>query len=100
VAGSKGSVDASRIFGCGVRAHAARGLRGRRGRHRDTGRPIGHELVEAGERLVLAIDVEVLEARDAAVVPEGIEVDEVALEGAAAGAVDPGERPPGKERLR
>src|SRR5262245_51194527 len=60
----------------------------------------GRELVEAGERLVLVIHVEVLEARDATVGTEGPEVEKLALERAAADAVDAREHPPGEERTR
>src|SRR5262249_8393732 len=63
--------------------------RGRRDRH----------LVEAGERLVLPIGVEVLETRDAAVGSEGPQLKELALEGAAADALDAGKRPPPEEHI-
>ena len=60
----------------------------------------GRELVEARERLVVAVEVELLHVREAAVGPEGPEHEEAPLEGAAAGALGAEVRPADEERVR
>ena len=62
-------------------------------------RRLGRQLVEAGERLGVAVDVELLEARQEAIASEDPEQEELPLEGAAAGAVGAEERPPHEERI-
>ena len=94
-------VKASRIRGRGVRAHAApvplraSGWCGRRSRHRRLGR----QLVEAGERLGIALGVELLPARQETIDSEDPEHQELALVGTAAGAEGARIRPAHEERV-
>ena len=90
VVGSDRGIEASHLRGRGVRAHAAPQRRRRTGPQR----------VEAGDRLGLAVDVEVIEARQQAIASEDPELEELPLEGAAASAVGAEERPPQEERVR
>src|SRR5262249_12130382 len=92
VAGGERGLPAGRMRGRGVRSHAA----GDDG----YGRPRGGELVEAGERLGLAVPVEHLDARDATIVSKGEEREGLYLPGAAAGAVGAEARRAAEECIR
>jgi len=97
-----GGIEARRVRGRGVRSHAAlapwRGSRGGgRGPRR---RRFGDQLGEAGERLGLATDVEVLDARDETISSEGPECHDKPLVRAAAGAVGAEVRPAHEECVR
>src|SRR5438876_6995688 len=100
VSRGKGGLEAGGARGRGVRSHAAfaflddPGCRGGRARLRRR-----RQLVEAGERLVLALAVELLPARDEAVGSEDPQLAKVSFERAAAGAVRAGVRPPYEERV-
>ena len=84
-------IGASRVRGRSVRAHAAAD-----GAHRR----LDDQLVEAGQRVGLAVGIEVLEARQKAIASEDPELEELPLEGAASSAVGAKERPPPEERIR
>ncbi len=60
VSGSDRGVEAGRVRGRGVRSHAARALLGARRHGGDRARWLGRQLVEAGERLGVAVGVEQL----------------------------------------
>src|SRR5689334_20685003 len=90
IAGGEGGVDTSRVRGRGVQSDPALPLlhssewNGRESR----GRRLIRQLVEAGERLVLAI--EPFDARREAIDSEGPEHEVVSLEGPTARADGPG----------
>src|SRR5262249_39298242 len=101
IAGGKGSVDASRICGGGVRSHAAlvplrsscwRVCKSRRRRPR-------RQHVEAGERLGVAIDVEYLVPCEPTVGSESYEPEVRPFEGATADAIRAEVRPTAEERV-
>jgi hypothetical protein len=98
VAGSHHGIEAGRVCGQGVRVHAAAD-----GARRHFGgsllRGSDGKLVEAGARLGLAIRVEEFPVGHEAVSSKEPEQDELALEGAAAGADGAEVRPPYEERI-
>ncbi len=100
VAGGERGVEARRVRGRGVRSHPARALRARpRRRGCDRAGGSRRQLVEAGERLGVAVGIELLAARHEAIGSEDPEHEEGPLEGAAAGAVGAEVRPAHEERV-
>src|SRR5262245_29836621 len=95
--GRVGRRDAIPVAGLPRLGEASDGT-GRRVLDASRRRRLGCHLVEAGQRQVFAIRVEVLDARDAAVGSEGPELDELSLEGSATDAVGARKRPPPNER--
>src|SRR5438876_5745587 len=100
VARGKGGLEAGGARGRGVRSHAAFAFLndpgwggGRAGWRRR------RQLVEAGERLVLALAVELLPARDEAIGSQDPQLAKASFERAAAGAVRAGVHPPYEERV-
>src|SRR5207249_9390443 len=95
------SLEAGGARGRGVRAYAVlavlRGSEWRGGGSRR--RRLGRQLLEAGERLGVAVGVEELPAPHETVDAEDIERDEAPLEAAAAGAVRTEVRPAHEERV-
>src|SRR5439155_20277402 len=103
VGGSGGGagVDARGVLGRGVRSPPALALLDSSGwwsRH-SCHRRLGRQLVKAGERLVLAVGVEVFDARQQAIGSEDPEREELPLIGATAGAGGAKVSPAHEERI-
>src|SRR5262249_23334570 len=101
VSGSDRGLDAGSVRGRGVLPHAADALLHWSGWHYEPRqRRFGGQLVEARERLGLAIDIEHLAARNVTIGSEDQETEDLCLPGAATGAVGAEARRAPEERVR